>query len=68
MLTVKRLLDRSKTYHGKYHDIGIILDDYSTQELFKFVFDNLNMKTALRYFLEQQITAHIMSIERSLSK
>lgn len=66
LLTVEKLMNREKTYYGKYHDVGTVLDDFSTKELFDFAFNNLNMKTALRYYLEQQITAYIMSIERSI--
>ncbi len=62
-LTVEKLLKREKTYYGNYHDIGVILDSHSTEELFKFIFDNFNMETALRYYLEQQVIAYINSIE-----
>ncbi len=62
-LTTQELLQREKTHYGDYHDIGVILDDYSTEEIFKFAFENFNMKIALRYYLEQQVIGYIKSIE-----
>lgn len=58
-MTVKELMDRKITHRGVYHDVGVVLDSYVTQELFDFVWDNLNMRIALRDYLERQIIAYV---------
>lgn len=63
MLLTDTLVNREKSHHGIYSDIGHILDKYSTDELFRYVKDNLSMDTALRYYLEQNIVAYIKTIE-----
>ena len=54
-LTKELILNRKNTYHGIYHDVGTILDNFTTETLFKFVKDNLNMNVCLRAYLENQI-------------
>lgn len=47
--------NRVKTHHGIYHDIGIILEKYTTQELVGFYMQN--NEHSLRNYVEEQIIA-----------
>ena len=46
------------------NEIGLALDKHSTDDLYNYVRDKLNMGTALRAFLEDQIAAQIINEER----
>lgn len=67
-LTVEELKHRKKTYLGIYADVGKVLDKFSTQDLFDFASESLNMDTALRYYLEQQITAYARVLDEEASE
>ena len=49
--------NRTETHYGIYHDVGQVLNDFTTLELVEYFTDVLNSEGTLRYFLEQQITA-----------
>lgn len=52
----KALKNRKATYNGIYSDIGIVLENFTTEELAKFYLEKFG-DGGLRYFLEQQIIA-----------
>lgn len=58
----KAIKERKITHYGIYHDIGIVLDKFSTEELAEFYMKE--NESNLRYFLEQQITAKEINKER----
>lgn len=49
----QKLSNIKRTYYGFYYDIGIVLDQFSTEELFKYYLQN--NESSLRYYLEEQI-------------
>lgn len=46
--------NRKQTYNSIYHDIGVVLDDFTTEELTVFYIKKYG-DSSIRYFLEQQI-------------
>lgn len=46
--------NRKQTYNSIYHDIGVALDDFTTEELTVFYIKKYG-ESSIRYFLEQQI-------------
>lgn len=59
------LKNRQNTYHGAYCDIGVVLDNYSTQELIDyFMIEN---ESILRNYIEEQIISDEINKERNLS-
>ncbi len=59
----KAIQNRKQTYNGIYSDIGIALDNLSTEELMKFYVEKYG-ESSIRYFLEQQIIAGEISKEK----
>ena len=62
----KAIKNRKTTYNGIYSDIGIVLDNFTTEELAKFYLDKFG-DGGLRYWLEQQIIANEITKEREKS-
>ena len=48
------ILNREKTYHGIFHDVGIVLDQFTTAELIQHFID-INGDSILRTYVEEQI-------------
>jgi hypothetical protein len=63
----QELLTKAQTHYGIYHDAGIILDKYSTTELFEFVRDEGEMEISLRAWLEKTIVRLLMNWEKEAS-
>ena len=61
----KAIRNRKKTYHSIYSDVGVVLDKFSTEELFKYYLEKFG-DGGLRYFLEQQIIASEISREKAM--
>lgn len=59
----KALSSRQKTYSGIYSDVGAVLDAFSTSELAEYYIQHFG-DSALRYFLEQGISAAEISKEK----
>lgn len=53
----KALKNRKPTYSGIYSDVGMILDNFTTEELADYYINVLGCESPLRYYLEQQIIA-----------
>jgi hypothetical protein len=60
----QELLTKAQTHYGIYHDAGIILDKYSTTELFELVRDEGEMEISLRAWLEKTIIRLLMNWEK----
>lgn len=60
----ERLLNREKTHYGIYHDAEIVLDEYSTTELFNFIRHEGEMEVSLRAWLEKTIIRLLMNWEK----
>lgn len=60
----KAMQNREQTYNGIYSDIGVVLDQFSIDELTKFYIEKYG-ESSIRYYLEQQIIAGEISKEKS---
>lgn len=52
-----QIANRENTHYGLYHDVGTVLDNYSTFELYVF-FTKVFGEGAIRYYFENQIIAN----------
>ena len=59
--------NRDKTYYGIYHDVGVVLDNFSTFELFKY-YISVTGETSIRSYLEEGIIADVIHKERNGGK
>lgn len=57
----KELTSRSRTHHGIYHDVGIILENYSLDDLYRYYIDVVmhGHETTLRAYIEEIIKDEI---------
>lgn len=62
----KAIKNRKTTYHGIYHDIGIVLEKFSSEDLLKFCIEKYG-ETSLRNYLEQQIIQGEINRQKYLS-
>lgn len=60
----KALQNRKNTYHGIYSDVSEALELFTTEELANYYINVLGCGSALRYYLEQQITADEINKEK----
>ena len=58
-----QIANRENTHYGLYHDVGTVLDNYSTFELYVF-FTKVFGEGAVRYYFENQIIANEINKER----
>lgn len=58
-----QIANRENTHYGLYHDVGTVLDNYSTFELYVF-FTKVFGEGAARYYFENQIIANEINKER----
>lgn len=59
----KKIKQRKSTHYGLYHDIGIILEKISTQDLIQYFIEEFG-ENVLRNFIEEQIIANEINKER----
>lgn len=59
--------NRENTHYGIYHDIGVVLDSFSTFELFKY-YISITGETSIRSYLEEGIIADTIHNERKEGK
>lgn len=59
--------NREKTHYGIYHDIGVVLDVFSTIELFKYYIAIIG-ETSIRSYLEEGIIVDVIHKERNEGK
>lgn len=54
----KELTSRMRTHHGIYHDVGIILENNSLDDLYRYYLDVVmhGHETTLRAYIEEEIT------------
>lgn len=61
----KELAKRERTHHGIYHDVGVVLESYSLDEIYRYYLDIVmnGHSTTLRAYLEEEITKHEINKE-----
>ena len=59
-----QLLNRKRTHYGIYHDAEVVLDCYSTTELYCFIKNEGNMDVSLRAWLVKTIISMLMNWEK----